>query len=177
MEIRTVKLSEIKANPENPRYIKDESYKKLVQSIKDFPEMREAREIVVNKDMVILGGNMRFRAMQEAGVKETTVKIVDWDEKKQKEFIIKDNVESGDWEWDKLANEWDLSDLSTYGIDVEAKLQFNPNMNPDFDTSDVSKEEIEKKAKELAEQMMKEQMTKEMTCPECGHTFFIEYEK
>ena len=104
---KVIKLSDIKSNPDNPRLIKDEAYKKLVQSIKNFPEMREAREIVVNKDMVILGGNMRFRAMQEAGVKEAPVKIVDWSEEKQKEFIIKDNVESGEWDWDKIANEWE----------------------------------------------------------------------
>ena len=116
---KVIKLSDIKSNPDNPRLIKDEAYKKLVQSIKNFPEMREAREIVVNKDMVILGGNMRFRAMQEAGVKEAPVKIVDWSEEKQKEFIIKDNVESGEWDWDKIANEWEKDKLAEWGMDVQ----------------------------------------------------------
>jgi ParB-like chromosome segregation protein Spo0J len=83
MKITTVKISEIKPNPDNPRVIKDDAFKKLVQSIKDFPEMIEAREIVVNTDMVILGGNMRFRALKEAGVTEVPVKIVDWSEDKQ----------------------------------------------------------------------------------------------
>lgn len=119
MEIRTVKLSEIKPNPDNPRYIRDENYKKLVQSIKDFPEMRDIREIVVNKDMVILGGNMRYRAMQEAGIKETQVKIVDLSEEKQREFIIKDNLESGEWNWDELANSWEQEKLEEWGLDTQ----------------------------------------------------------
>lgn len=118
MEIRTVKLSEIKPNPANPRFIRDENYKKLVQSIKDFPEMRNIREIVVNKDMVILGGNMRYRAMQEAKIQEAQVKVVDLSEEKQKEFIIKDNLESGEWEWDKLANEWEQEKLEEWGLDT-----------------------------------------------------------
>lgn len=118
METRIVPLSEIKPNPQNPRVIKDDKFKKLVQSIKDFPEMREAREIVVNKDMVILGGNMRFRAMQEAKVPTTQVKIVDWSEEKQKEFIIKDNIESGEWDWEKLANEWEKDKLDDWGLDT-----------------------------------------------------------
>lgn len=129
MEIRTVKLSEIKPNPSNPRYIRDDNFKKLVQSIKDFPEMREAREIIVNKDMVILGGNMRFRAMQEAKIDEITVKIVDWPEEKQKEFVIKDNLESGEWDWEKLGNEWDKDKLEEWGMitDWDKKDELNPD--------------------------------------------------
>lgn len=174
---KLMSLNKLKTNPDNPRLIKDDNYKKLVQSIKDFPEMREAREIIVNKDLVILGGNMRFRAMQEAGVTEAPVKIVDWSEEKQREFIIKDNHGSGEWDWEKLANAWDVPEIASYGLDVVGKIEFNPNTNPDFNTGDVNSEEIETKAKELAKQMLKEQMTKEMTCPKCGHTFFIEYEK
>ncbi len=87
-----LKISEIKPNPNNPRLIKDDAFKKLVQSIKDFPEMLEAREIILNQDHVILGGNMRYKAAKEAGIKELPVKIVNWSEDKQREFIIKDNV-------------------------------------------------------------------------------------
>lgn len=83
MEKTTLKVSEIKNNPNNPRFIKDDNFKKLVQSIKDFPEMLDTREVVVNKDYIILGGNMRFKAAKEAGLKEVPVKIVDWDEDKQ----------------------------------------------------------------------------------------------
>lgn len=114
-----MELNLLKENDKNPRFIKTDTFKKLVQSIKDFPEMREAREIVVNKDMVILGGNMRYRAMQEAKVKEAPVKIVDWSEEKQREFIIKDNIESGDWDYDTLANEWDKIKLEEWGMDLD----------------------------------------------------------
>ena len=113
-----LKLSEIKPNPDNPRIIKDDKYKKLVKSLQEFPEMTEVREIVVNKDHVILGGNMRYRAMQEAGWKEAPVKIVDWTEEKQREFVIKDNNGFGEWDWDRLANEWDDVKLDDWGIDL-----------------------------------------------------------
>lgn len=117
--IKTVlKVHEIKNNPNNPRLIKDDKFKKLVQSIKDFPEMLDTREIVVNKDHVILGGNMRFKAAKEAGLKEVPVKIVDWDEDKQRQFIIKDNVSGGEWDWDVLANEWDVEELDAWGLDT-----------------------------------------------------------
>lgn len=86
-----LKVDEIKLNPDNPRTIKDDNFQKLVRSIKEFPEMAEVREVVVNKDYMILGGNMRFQAMKEAGWKEIPVRVVDWPEDKQKEFIIKDD--------------------------------------------------------------------------------------
>lgn len=114
-----MKVSDIKLNPDNPRTIKDENFKKLVQSIKDFPEMLDARPLVLNKDNVILGGNMRFKASKEAGLKEVPVKIVDWSEEKQREFIIKDNISGGDWDWDLLANEWDVEDLEDWGLTVK----------------------------------------------------------
>lgn len=132
MRIETVPLSSIKPNPTNPRTIKDDRFKRLVQSIKDFPEMREAREIVVNKDMVILGGNMRYRAMQEAKVKEAPVKIVDWSEEKQREFIIKDNIESGDWDYDTLANEWDKEELNKWGMGFDWLDGMPEELNPEY---------------------------------------------
>ena len=113
-----MKIEDIKPNPDNPRTIKDDNFKKLVQSIKEFPEMLEAREIVLNKDHIILGGNMRYRAAKEAGIKELPVKIVDWSEEKQKEFIIKDNISGGEWDWDILANEWDTSFLDKWGLSL-----------------------------------------------------------
>lgn len=118
MKKTTAKLSDIKPNPDNPRIIKDDKFKKLVQSIKDFPEMLDAREIVVNQDMMILGGNMRYKAAKAAGIKELPVKIVDWAEEKQREFIIKDNVSGGEWDWDMLANEWDIEELDDWGLDT-----------------------------------------------------------
>lgn len=111
-------IDKVKINPNNPRLIKDERFKKLVQSLKSFPEMATVRPIICNSEMVILGGNMRYRAMIEAGWKEVPVEIVDWPEEKQREFIIKDNVGFGEWEWDVLANEWDAEKLEEWGVDV-----------------------------------------------------------
>jgi DNA modification methylase len=111
-------ISKVIPNEDNPRYIKEEKFKKLVQSLKDFPEMANARPIVVNQDMVALGGNMRLKAMQEAGWSEVPVKIVDWSEEKQREFIIKDNVGFGEWDWDELANTWDAEELNEWGLDT-----------------------------------------------------------
>ena len=117
--IKTVlKISEVKNNPNNPRLIKDDKFKKLVTSIQEFPEMLDTREVVVNQDHVILGGNMRFKAAKEAGLKEVPVKIVDWDEDKQRQFIIKDNVAGGEWDWDMMANEWDADELDAWGLDL-----------------------------------------------------------
>ena len=108
----------IKLNPNNPRIIKDDKFKKLVQSIKDFPEMLDIRPIVVNKDGIILGGNMRFKACIEAGIKEPPYKVVDLTDEQQKEFLIKDNVSGGEWDWDALASEWDVEQLYSWGLDM-----------------------------------------------------------
>jgi hypothetical protein len=117
--ITKVKISEVKANPNNPRIIKDDKFKKLVQSIKDFPEMLNLRPIVVNGDMVVLGGNMRLKACKEAGLKEVPIiKAEDLTEDQQREFIIKDNVGFGEWEWEQLANNWDAEKLEDWGLEV-----------------------------------------------------------
>ena len=108
MQNSLMKISDIKANPNNPRIIKDDKFKKLVESVKNFPEMLELRPIVVNKDMIILGGNMRFKACKEAWIKEIPVIVADnLTEDQEREFLIKDNVSGGEWDWDILANEWD----------------------------------------------------------------------
>jgi hypothetical protein len=120
--IKKVKITEVIANPNNPRLIKDDKFKKLVKSIQDFPDMLNVRPIVVNKDMVVLGGNMRLKAIKEAGHTEVAVEIVDWNEQQQKEFIIKDNASFGDWDWDDLANNWDAQELTEWGLDI-------PNFN------------------------------------------------
>lgn len=116
MELK--KISDIKLNPNNLRLIKDDKFKKLVQSIKDFPEMLDIRPIVVNQDMIILGGNMRYRACKEAGIKEIPVIVTNLSEEKQREFLIKDNTSGGEWDWDMIANEWDAEQLVEWGLDI-----------------------------------------------------------
>lgn len=116
--IQNVPINTVKANPNNPRIIKDDKFAKLVKSVKDFPDMLNVRPIVVNKDMVVLGGNMRLKAIKEAGYKEVAVEIVDWNEQQQKEFIVKDNVGYGEWDWNDLANNWDSEQLEEWGLDI-----------------------------------------------------------
>lgn len=127
MNTKEVNLSEIKSNPNNPRIIRDDKFYKLVESIKTFPRMLEIRPIVVNKDMVVLGGNMRLRACKEVGLKKIPIIFADdLTEEQQREFIIKDNVGFGEWDWAMLANEWDYKELDDWGLDI-----------PDFETKEL----------------------------------------
>jgi ParB-like chromosome segregation protein Spo0J len=141
--IKKVNISEVISNPNNPRLIKDDKFKKLVKSIQDFPDMLNVRPIVVNKDMVVLGGNMRLKAIKEAGIKEINVDIVDWNEQQQKEFIVKDNVGYGEWDWDDLANNWDEELLTDWGLDL-----------PNFTNNDIKEKQ--------------DNVTNVLTCPNCG---------
>ena len=114
-----VKISKVKGNPSNPRIIKNDKFKKLVKSIQEFPEMLKLRPIVVDEDMIVLGGNMRLKASKDAGLKEVWIDIAEGlTEEQKKEFIVKDNVGFGEWEWDMLANEWDSVQLADWGLDV-----------------------------------------------------------
>ena len=114
-----VKISKVKGNPSNPRIIKNDKFKKLVKSIKEFPEMLKLRPIVVDEDFMVLGGNMRLKASKDAGLKEVWIEVAEGlTEEQKKEFIVKDNVGFGEWEWDMLANEWDSVQLAEWGLDV-----------------------------------------------------------
>jgi DNA modification methylase len=125
MRAEIVKISDVKVNPNNPRLIKDDKFAKLVQSIKDLPQMLAIRPIVVNTDMVVLGGNMRLKACKEAGLKEVPIIIADnLTEEQQREFLIKDNVSGGEWDWQMLANDWDTEQLNDWGLDI-------PNFEPE----------------------------------------------
>lgn len=127
MKVEKYKVNDIKLNPNNPRIIKDDKFKKLVKSIQNFPEMLDIRPIVVNSDMVILGGNMRFKACKEAGLKEIPIIIADnLTEEQQREFLIKDNTSGGEWDFEMLANDWDVEQLEDWGLDV-------PNFDTDTD--------------------------------------------
>ena len=129
--IQNVPINTIKANPNNPRIIKDDKFAKLVKSINEFPQMLNLRPIVVNDDMVVLGGNMRLKACKEAGLKEIPIiKASELTEQQQKEFIVKDNVGYGEWDWNDLANNWDEQELIDWGLDI-----------PGFDAIEVEAEE------------------------------------
>ena len=117
--IQNVPINTVKANPNNPRIIKDDKFAKLVKSINEFPQMLNLRPIVVNDDMVVLGGNMRLKACKEAGLKEIPIiKASELTEQQQKEFIVKDNVGYGEWDWNDLANNWDAEQLQDWGLDI-----------------------------------------------------------
>ena len=117
--IQNVPINTVKANPNNPRIIKDDKFAKLVKSINEFPQMLNLRPIVVNDDMVVLGGNMRLKACKEAGLKEIPIiKASELTEQQQKEFIVKDNVGYGEWDWSDLANNWDSEQLEEWGLDI-----------------------------------------------------------
>jgi hypothetical protein len=141
MTKKLVNILEIKPNTDNPRIIKDHKFKKLVKSIKDFPEMLEKRPIVVDENMIVLGGNMRLKALLEAGVKDVWIDVAEgWTEEQKKEFIIKDNVGFGDWDWDILANEWEphlLEDwaLNLPGFDIDQETLTDEFELPDGDKS------------------------------------------
>lgn len=118
-EVKVAKINDIKNNPNNPRVIRDDKFQKLVQSIQDFPKMLELRPVIVNADMIVLGGNMRLKAAKEAGLKTIPIKIADnLTEEEQREFIIKDNLGFGEWDWELLAKEWQTEELNEWGLDV-----------------------------------------------------------
>ena len=112
-------INQIQSNIDNPRIIKSDKFKKLVNSIKEFPEMLELRPIVIDENNIILGGNMRYKACIEAGLNEVPVKIAkNLSEKQKQEFIVKDNINFGEWDWDILGNDWSTKELTDWGLDV-----------------------------------------------------------
>ena len=124
-------INELRPNPNNPRIIKDDKFKKLVKSIQDFPQMLELRPIVIDENNIVLGGNMRLKACIEAGLTDVPVKQAkELTEEQKKEFIVKDNVGYGEWDWDDLANNWDVEDLTEWGLDI-----------PNFDATVLGAEE------------------------------------
>jgi hypothetical protein len=132
-----VKISEVKTNPKNPRIIKDVKFKKLVESIKAFPDMLEKRPIVVDENMVVLGGNMRLKACKKAGLKEVWIDIAKgWTEEQKAEFIIKDNVGFGDWNWEDLNENWDLEKLENWGLEVPSIEEFTDQEEPEIEFSE-----------------------------------------
>jgi ParB-like chromosome segregation protein Spo0J len=137
MTKKLVNIREIKPNTDNPRIIKDHKFKKLVKSIKDFPEMLEKRPIVVDENMIVLGGNMRLKASVEAGLKQVWIDVAEgWTDAQKKEFVIKDNASFGDWDWDILANEWEPDLLEGWGLSVPYFLEDTLTNNQDYEGLD-----------------------------------------
>ena len=123
MQVNKVNINEVKTNPKNPRLIKDDKFRKLVKSIEEFPQMLELRPIVVDENNIVLGGNMRLKACKEAGLKEVhIVRAEGLTELQKDEFIVKDNVGFGEWDWDMLANEWDAEKIQDWGLDLPVDL-------------------------------------------------------
>jgi hypothetical protein len=136
-------INEIKPNPNNPRIIKDDKFKKLVKSIQDFPQMLELRPIVIDENNIVLGGNMRLKACIEAGLKDVPVKQAkELTEEQKKEFIVKDNVGYGEWDWDDLANNWDEQLLTEWGLDI-----------PNFDTGSFADQNKELSLDDVSDSM------------------------
>lgn len=138
MSIEKINIELIKNNPSNPRTIKNDKFKKLVSSIKEFPQMLEIRPIVVDENNMVLGGNMRLKACKDAGLKEIfIIKADNLTDEQKKQFIIKDNSSFGDWDWSVLQNEdWNIQSLEDWGIDV-----------PKFDTDSDDDEEDDRDIK------------------------------
>ena len=137
-------ITQIKVNPNNPRICKDHKFKQLVKSIQDFPQMLELRPIVIDENNIVLGGNMRLKACIEAGLKDVPVKQAkDLTEEQKKEFIVKDNVGYGEWDWNELANNWDEQLLTDWGLDL-----------PNFTNNDIKEKQ--------------DNAIDVLTCPNCG---------
>ena len=150
--MQLINIQEVKPNENNPRFIKDYKFKKLVKSIKEFPEMLKLRPIVVNSDMVVLGGNMRLKACKEAGLKEVYIlKADDLTEQQQREFIVKDNVGFGEWDWDVLGNEWNTQQLEDWGMEVIGFDVDEDDLSDSFSLPDGDKAPFQQQTYTLAD--------------------------
>jgi ParB-like chromosome segregation protein Spo0J len=145
--MKLVKITDVKPNPKNPRVIRDEKFKKLVKSIQEFPDMLNKRPLIVFTDVdgkyCVLGGNMRLKALNE--LKYTKIPIIEadeWTEEQKAEFLIKDNVGFGEWDWDQLANEWDSEKLNDWGMDVP--IYEDVNLDDFFEENNLPEDKEEK---------------------------------
>lgn len=148
--MKTVKLSEIYPNKSNPRRIDKRKVELLIKSLKEFPQMLDLRPIVINKEGMILGGNMRYHALKAMGIKEVSVEVADGlTYEQEREFVLKDNTNFGEWDFDLLANEWGDLPLYEWGIDIDIgkSIEYEP----------------ENKETEVDE------LETENECPKCGY--------
>lgn len=173
---KTIKLSELKEHPDNPRSINEQGLENLKTSLTDMPEMLEARPIVVNKDNQIIGGSQRYRALLELGETETKVKVVDWSEDKQREFIIKDNVNKGEWDYNALLNEWKAEDLSRWGVRT---MTWAPVLDPNQDDHEYSDEDIQRAENRLENRFSADGDGSDsyvtIICKGCGKEYYADH--
>lgn len=150
-------INEIKFNAQNPRKISEEMFEKLKNSIKEDPQMLEARPLIIDENNMVLGGNMRLRALKDLGYEEVPVKQVkDWTEEQKRRFIVKDNLSGGEWDYDLLTAQYDAEELSVWGL--EKVEQF---INEDINFDDIEGNQDRGVAlKDI-----------DVTCPHCGETF------
>lgn len=171
-----MKLSQIKPNPNNPRIIKDAKFDKLKKSIQEFPAMMELRPMIIDADNVVLGGNMRLKALTELGYKDipdTWVKRAsDLTEDEKQRFIVADNVGFGEWDWEELANEWNAEELGEWGVDIPS--YYSPVLEPGFGSSLVSDEDMNRAKDGLRDKMDNRKEQVQACCPNCGHEFMID---
>lgn len=173
--IQKVKINQIFENSENPRSINKDKFKKLVKSVREFPEMLKLRPIVVNSEMGILGGNMRYKACKEIGLKEVyIIKAEDLSDEQVEQFIIKDNVGYGDWDWDLLANNWEIEKLEDWGVNVPSikntellsgldykPMYYEPEVEPNINLEDcIDLTKYNEKIKALEEYKLTKQQKK-----------------
>lgn len=152
MASKKVNIAKVKPNDQNPRFITDAKFKKLVKSIKEFPEMLETRPLVVDENMVVLGGNMRLKALKSAGVFEVPIyQVIGWSKEQKDEFIIKDNLGYGEWDWDIIANEWQSAKLNEWGLDVPEFANVD-DFGTDFELADGDKEPFQQQTYTLADE-------------------------
>ena len=161
---QTVKLSELTEHPDNPRKISDKALEDLQASLKDFPGMLEARPIVVNQDMQIIGGSQRHKALIANGETETSVKVVDWNAEKQREFMLKDNTEKGQWDYNELLNKWDTADLNNWGVPIQT---WNPVLDPNQEQTPYTDEQIDRVKEKLESQFNEVGTEKKYVTIEC----------
>lgn len=172
-QVKTADWSKFTLNEDNPRYIRDKEFKKLVKSIEEFPVMLFLRPVVVNEEFEILGGNMRYRACIQAGINEIPyVMAKGLTKDQQREFIIKDNASAGEWDYEALANNWDETQLKNWINDFQ--VTFEPNLMPDTMRREVRDKDVEKTAEKMVDGEPNNQYLRGACCPSCGHEFYIE---
>ena len=155
--MKLVKITEVKTNAKNPRTIKDEKFRKLVKSIQEFPDMLNKRPLIVFTDVdgkyVVLGGNMRLKACKEIGLKEIPVILADeWTEEQKAEFLIKDNVGFGEWDWDILTDEWDTDKLQDWGLELPIYFNDSDELGTDFNLPEGDKAPFQQMTFTLADE-------------------------